>query len=111
MNMTLELNNTADGFAHEMQLAWMMNWEGQRVYREAYKEANKDTGEYDEHAPWQYRMDLGERMQADGDKMTNDVEARAIAAGVDVTDMLNLVNDQLKIKPKAQKRHITVKAA
>jgi hypothetical protein len=82
-------------FAREMLLSWNMSWEGQRIYGEAHEEANKSASDHDDHAPWQYRMDLAEKMQADGDEMTIGVEARAIAAGVDVTDMLNLVVQRL----------------
>ena len=89
--------NPTERFAREMLLSWMMNWEGQRIYREACEEANKDTSAHDE-APWQYRMDIGNRMQDNADAMTVDVERRARAAGVDVTDMLNLV-DQIKARP------------
>ena len=77
-------------FAQETVEAFKMAEEAQRLYHAAYREAQHDNGACGANAPWQYRMDVAERMQRDADDMTNDVEARAIAAGVDVTDMLNL---------------------
>ena len=73
-----------------------MAWEGQRLYDEAYHGANKYDGVNGEHAPWQYRMDAAERMQHEADTTIADVEARAILAGVDVTDMLYLVDQHIK---------------
>jgi hypothetical protein len=69
-----------------------MSWEGQRLSEEAHREAVADHGPYDEYAPWQYRMDAAERMQQAADEMTEAVEARAIAAGLNVADMLYVVD-------------------
>jgi hypothetical protein len=93
--VALEINNTTEGFAQETLQSFKMNWEGQRLYSEAYHEAEKDHGAYDENdAVWD-RMDAAEAMQQAADDMTNDVEARARAAGVNITDMLNLVDQHL----------------
>jgi len=81
--------------AEEMLKAFKMAREGQRLYDEAYAEANNYDGDDGEHAPWQYRMDAAERMQEDAEVRTSDIEARAIAAGVDITEMLYLVNQHL----------------
>ncbi len=94
-DMSLDINSITEGFVREMLLSYTLNWEGQRISQEAHEEADKDTCAYDEHAPWQYRMDVGERMQEDGDKMTDDVEERARAAGVDIDVLLDLVTKQL----------------
>lgn len=92
--MRLDTSSTTatERFAQEMLLSWEMAWEGQRRYDEAYNEANKCNDASDDL--WN-RMDAGESMQEAADKMTDDVEARAIAAGVDVTDMLYLVEQRL----------------
>jgi hypothetical protein len=99
MMITREFSSITGGFLHEMLLAYTLNWEGQRISQEANEEANKETGEYDEHAPWQYRMDVGARLQEEGDKMTKDVEERARAAGVDIDALLCLVTQQMD-KPR-----------
>jgi hypothetical protein len=72
---TQEFSSITGVFVREMLLSYTLNREGQRISQEAHEEANKDTGadDYDEHAPWQYRMDVGARMQEEGDKMTIDV--------------------------------------
>jgi hypothetical protein len=95
MNVTLEINKTTERFAQEIIQSFKMSWEGQRLYAVAHHEAQNDEGAYDENAPLQYRMDAAETMQRAADDMTNDVEARAIAAGVDLTDMLSLVDQHL----------------
>jgi hypothetical protein len=82
-------------FAEEMLKAFKMAREGQRLYDEAYAEANNYDGDDGEHAPWQYRMDAAERTQEDADVRTSDIEARARAAGVDITEMLYLVTQHL----------------
>jgi hypothetical protein len=87
------MNAVTAGFAQEVIQSFKMAREGQRQYDEAYYEAEKADGRHDEHAPWQYRMDAAERMLQAADNMTNDVEVRAIAAGVDVTEMLYLVHN------------------
>jgi hypothetical protein len=93
--VTLEINNTTEGFAQEIIQSFKMAWEGQRLYEEAFREAEKDTGAYDENdAVWD-RMDAAEAMQQAADDMTNAIEARARASGVDITDMLNLVDQRL----------------
>jgi hypothetical protein len=101
---TQEFSSITGGFVREMLLSYALNREGQRISQEAHEEANKDTtmedgGEYDEHAPWQYHMDVGARMQEEGDKMTIDVGERARAAGVDTDALLGLVNQQMD-KPR-----------
>lgn len=97
MTMSLDINSITEGFVRVMLLSYTLNWEGQRISQEAHKEADKDTDTcaYDEHAPWQYHMDVGERMQEDGDKMTDDVEERARLAGVDIDVLLDLVIKQM----------------
>ena len=90
------MNSITEHFAQETIQSFKMYWEGQRLYDEAYHEANKYDGVNGEHAPWQYRMDAAERRQHEADTMTADVEARAILAGVDVTDMLCLVDHHIK---------------
>jgi hypothetical protein len=72
-----------------------MSWEGQRLYDEAYHEAKKDTGPSYEHAPWHHRMSAAERMLQAADDMTDAVEARAVATGVNVTDIHYLVDRHL----------------
>jgi hypothetical protein len=89
------MKSITERFAQEIIQSFKMAWEGQRLFDEAYREANKYDGTNGDHAPWQYRMDAAERKQKAADEMTNDVEARAIAAGVDVTDMLFLVDQHL----------------
>jgi hypothetical protein len=99
--MRLNINTTTERFVSEMLRSYTMAWKGQRIYSEACKEANTD----DPHAPWQYRMDIGEMMQKDGDRMANDVGERAVVAGVDMDDLLYRV-EQLMRRPRvpSQKR-------
>ena len=87
-----KLENTYRKFAQETIRSYVMAREGQRLYDAAHHEAQNDDGAGGENAPWQYRMDAAEKMQQAAAAMTSDVEARAIAAGVDVTDMLYLVD-------------------
>jgi hypothetical protein len=99
MNMmsitALPQGTLTESFAHEILQSFEMAWEGQRLYDAAYHEANKYDGAYDESDALWDRMDAAERMQQAADDLTNDTEARAIAAGVDVADMLYLVNQRL----------------
>ena len=72
---------TEDFAAQEIIQSFKMSWEAQRLSDEAYQRSCRDTGPYDEHAPWQRRMDAAERMlQASGD-MTIAVEARGSERG------------------------------
>ena len=90
----LDMLNTVkatEGFAQEMLHAWKMAWEGQRLYAEAYDEANNNDGAYDENDPLWDRIDDAQRMQQAADDMTNAIEARALVAGVSVTDMIHRV--------------------
>jgi hypothetical protein len=89
------LQSVTERFAHEIIQSFKMSWAGQRLYDGAYREAEKDHGPYGERAPWQYRMDAAGAMIQDADDVTNAIEARAIAAGVNVTDMLYLVDQHL----------------
>jgi hypothetical protein len=102
---TQELASITERFVREMILSYTLNWEGQRIYGEAYEEACEEAGDGDgpddEHAPWQYRMDVGQRMKEEGDKMTIDVEERAKAAGVDM-DVLGDRVAQLLDRPRVR---------
>jgi hypothetical protein len=92
-----------ESFAQETIRSFEMCDEGQRLYDAAYAEAQADDGACRENAPscsvgegllrqWQYRMDAAEMMQRAADDMTTNVGMRARAAGVDITDMLYLVD-------------------
>jgi hypothetical protein len=89
------LKLVTEGYAQEIIQAYKMYWEGLRLSDEAYREGEKDQGPYDEHALWQLRMDAAEVMMQAADELTEAVEARAIAAGVNVTDMLYLFDQNL----------------
>jgi hypothetical protein len=86
------MKSITERFAQETIRSFKMAREGQRLYDAAHRAGQADDGACGVNAPWQYRMDAAERMQEAADEMTNDVEARAIAAGVDVTDVLHLVH-------------------
>jgi hypothetical protein len=99
MAMDMDNSSSIEKFVHEMLLSHTLNWEGMRISKEAHDEAKKDASAYDGHAPWQYRMGVGARMQEEGDKMANDVEQRALAEGVDIDALRGLVTHQMD-KPR-----------
>jgi chromosome condensin MukBEF ATPase and DNA-binding subunit MukB len=96
MNMMIQPElSVAERFAGEILQSFKMAWEGQRLHEEAYREANKIEGPYDDTNPVWDRMDAAEKMQEAADDLTNETEARAIAAGVDLDDLLYLVDQHL----------------
>jgi hypothetical protein len=83
-------HDTVQQLANSLAIAWDMARGGDRDCEAAYQQAVK-AGE-DEGAvelAW-HRMKLAERQRELGDAMTDHVEAKAIAAGIDVLDVIAL---------------------
>ena len=68
--------NTVSAFALEMITAWETARRGQEIYGSAYDVANGSNNDVDIETALA-QMDFGEQMQARGDALTNEIDARA----------------------------------
>ena len=83
-------NDTLQQLANSLAVAWDMARGGDRDCEAAHQQAvqaGEDEGAVD--LAWE-RMKLAERQRELGDALTDNVEAQAIALGVDVRDVIAL---------------------
>jgi len=83
-------NDTLQQLANSLAIAWDMARGGDRDCEAMYQQALQaceDESAVDQ--AW-HRMKLAERQRELGDAMTDHVEAQAIAAGIDVLDVIAL---------------------
>lgn len=91
INVARGNGETLNELALALFAAWTLAHEGEALHSRAYDEAQRrPDGPYDDLDPVWERMDAGVDLAEVGDKAAAAIEARAVAAGIDVCDVLHL---------------------
>jgi hypothetical protein len=98
MKSMTDKDNTVHTLALEMIIAWETARRGQEICERAYAVAKGSNNDVDTEVDTETALAqmVGEQMQARGDALTNEIDARAEAAGV-LHEVLAIVNSLYRL--------------